>query len=315
MSGVTRWQVSIVMDQFLRLLHVCGMPKEDVDFVNCSGPLMEQLLLQGSPRTTLFTGSSKVANRLAVALKGKVRLEGGGFDWKILGPDVPDAQYTVDYVSHVIDQDANACSGQKCSAQSMLFVHKNWATGSDLYERMRELASRRSLDDLTVGPTLTVTTERLKRHLAALLEIPGAELLYGGEEIAQGDHTIPKCYGAFVPTAIKIPLREIVANDDTFHLVTTEVFAPFQVVTEYDDASLGAMLDCVEKIDEHLTAAIVSNDLVFQRAVLSRSVNGTTYVGIRARTTGAPQNHWFGPAGDPRAAGIGTREAIQVSLF
>ena len=224
----------------MRLLHVCGMPKEDVDFVNCSGPLMEQLLLQGSPRTTLFTGSSKVANRLAVALKGKVRLEGGGFDWKILGPDVPDAQYTVDYVSHVIDQDAHACSGQKCSAQSMLFVHKNWATGSDLYERMRELASRRSLDDLTVGPTLTVTTERLKRHLAALLEIPGAELLYGGEEIARGDHTIPKCYGAFVPTALKIPLREIVANDDTFHHVTTEVFAPFQVVTEYDDASLGA---------------------------------------------------------------------------
>lgn len=32
----------------------------------------------------------------------------------------------------------------------------------------------------------------------------------------------------------------------------------------------------------------------------------------RARTTGAPQNHWFGPAGDPRGAGIGTPEAIQL---
>ena len=29
-------------------------------------------------------------------------------------------------------------------------------------------------------------------------------------------------------------------------------------------------------------------------------------------TTGAPQNHWFGPAGDPRCAGIGTKEAIQL---
>jgi len=28
------------------------------------------------------------------------------------------------------------------------------------------------------------------------------------------------------------------------------------------------------------------------------------------RTTGAPTNHWFGPAGDPRAAGIGSPEAI-----
>jgi 1-pyrroline-5-carboxylate dehydrogenase len=306
-------KVSVVMDQFLRLLHTCGMPLEDVDFVNCSGEVMEQLLLQGQPRTTLFTGSSRVANRLAVALKGKVRLEGGGFDWKILGPDVPDSEYSVEYVAHVNDQDAHACSGQKCSAQSMLFVHRNWADHTPLYDKMRDLAAKRSLKDLTVGPTLTVTSERLRAHVAALLEIPGAELLYGGEEINGGDHTIPKRYGAFVPTAVKVPLKEIMASKERFHLVTTEVFAPFQIVTEYDDASFSLMLDCVEKIDEHLTAAIVSNDLVFQRAVLSRSVNGTTYVGIRARTTGAPQNHWFGPAGDPRAAGIGTREAIQVT--
>ena len=38
---------------------------------------------------------------------------------------------------------------------------------------------------------------------------------------------------------------------------------------------------------------------------------GLDSVGI-SRTTGAPQNHWFGPAGDPRGAGIGTREAIRM---
>ena len=53
-----------------------------------------------------------------------------------------------------------------------------------------------------------------------------------------------------------------------------------------------------------------TNDPVFQSKVLASSVHGTTYVGRRARTTGAPQNHWFGPCGDPRAAGIGTPEAI-----
>jgi 1-pyrroline-5-carboxylate dehydrogenase len=46
--------------------------------------------------------------------------------------------------------------------------------------------------------------------------------------------------------------------------------------------------------------------------VLGSTVNGTTYCGIRARTTGAPQNHWFGPAGDPRGAGIGSPEAIKL---
>lgn len=37
---------------------------------------------------TLFTGSSRVAEKLAVDLKGRIKLEDAGFDWKILGPDV-----------------------------------------------------------------------------------------------------------------------------------------------------------------------------------------------------------------------------------
>jgi len=85
-----------------------------------------------------------------------------------------------------------------------------------------------------------------------------------------------------------------------------------QVVTEYDDSSLPQVLEACERMDAHLTAAIVSNDPRFVNAVLGSTVNGTTYVGMRARTTGAPQNHWFGPAGDPRGAGIGTPEAIRL---
>jgi 1-pyrroline-5-carboxylate dehydrogenase len=62
----------------------------------------------------------------------------------------------------------------------------------------------------------------------------------------------------------------------------------------------------------HLTAAVVSNDPVFTEKILGSTMNGTTYSGIRARTTGAPQNYWFGPCGDPRGAGIGSAEAIQL---
>mmetsp|Transcript_2467 Transcript_2467/g.7406 ORF Transcript_2467/g.7406 Transcript_2467/m.7406 type:complete len:95 (+) Transcript_2467:1869-2153(+) len=68
----------------------------------------------------------------------------------------------------------------------------------------------------------------------------------------------------------------------------------------------------VERMSQHLTAAVVSNDRLFTQQVLANTVNGTTYAGIRGRTTGAPQNHWFGPAGDPRGAGIGTPEAIKL---
>ena len=43
---------------------------------------------------------------------------------------------------------------------------------------------------------------------------------------------------------------------------------------------------------------------------MASTVNGVTYVGIRARTTGAPQNHFFGPSNDPRGAGIGSPSSI-----
>ena len=109
-----------------------------------------------------------------------------------------------------------------------------------------------------------------------------------------------------------VPLESILASEENFALATTEVFGPVQVLTSWSDAQLGSVLTCLERMDAHLTAAVVSNDPVFLNAVLGATCNGTTYSGIRARTTGAPQNHWFGPAGDPRGAGIGTPEAIRL---
>jgi 1-pyrroline-5-carboxylate dehydrogenase len=50
---------------------------------------MEKILKKGDARTTVFTGSSHVAEQLCKTLNGKVRIEDAGFDWKILGPDVP----------------------------------------------------------------------------------------------------------------------------------------------------------------------------------------------------------------------------------
>lgn len=70
------------------------------------------------------------------------------------------------------------------------------------------------------------------------------------------------------------------------------------------------MIECCNKYENRLTAGVVSNDVLFLDKVLGQTNNGVTYTGIRARTTGAPQNHWFGPCGDPRGAGIGTKEAI-----
>lgn len=297
-------KVSIVMEQMMRLLHHCGLPVEDVDFINSDGKTMNRLLLEANPRMTLFTGSSRVAEKLATDLKGQIKLEDAGFDWKVLGPDVQE----VDYVAWVCDQDAYACSGQKCSAQSILFMHENWSKSS-LISKMRNLAERRKLEDLTIGPVLTFTTGQMLDHMSSLLCIPGSKLLFGGEPLE--NHSIPHIYGALKPTAVYVPIDEIL-KEENFELVTREIFGPFQIVTEYKDDQLPKILDVLERMHAHLTAAVVSNDPLFLQEVIGKTVNGTTYAGLRARTTGAPQNHWFGPAGDPRGAGIGTPEAIKL---
>lgn len=52
-------------------------------------------------------------------------------------------------------------------------------------------------------------------------------MAFGGKELA--DHTIPKVYGAIEPTAVFVPLKEILSSEENFKTVTTEVFGPLQV--------------------------------------------------------------------------------------
>ncbi len=53
----------------------------------------------------------------------------------------------------------------------------------------------------------------------------GARLAFGGKPLE--GHSIPKQYGAIEPTAVFVPLQEIL-KDGNFELVTTEVFGPVQ---------------------------------------------------------------------------------------
>ena len=297
-------KVSVVFEQFLRLLIHCGLPASDVDFINCKGEVMGELIKRSKNQIRLlqFTGSKEVAQRLSLETFGKIKIEDAGFDWKIIGPD-----YDPKWAKHVAwqcDEDAYNASGQKCSAQSFLFVHKNWE--KDLLPRLKELASKRKLENLDVGPILTWTNQQIIEHINCLLTIPGSKILFGGKKLL--NNTIPPIYGSFQPTALEIPIDKILG--DNFKKITKEVFGPFQIIVVYEDKNMQIVKKTLENISQNLTAAVVSNDVVFQQEILASTVNGTTYSGMKARTTGAPQNHWFGPSGDPRSAGIGTPEAI-----
>lgn len=298
-------KVAIVYEQFIRLMIDCGLPQTDMDYIYSSGPVMNELLVKGDSRMTLFTGSQAVAEKLTLDLKGKVKLEDAGFDWKILGPDPSN----VDYVAWQSDQDAYAFTGQKCSAQSILFMHENWVKVG-IEGKLKERAEMRTFKDYSLGPILSWDNTRIKKHINDCLAIPGARLAFGGEQF-EGGASIPACYGSIEATAVFVPIEQIV-KPEYFPIVTTELFGPFQIITEFADEQLPMVLECCERMENHLTAAIVSNDQPFCTEVVGKTVNGTTYTGLCARTTGAPQNHWFGPSGDPRSAGIHTPEAIKL---
>lgn len=53
------------------------------------------------------------------------------------------------------------------------------------------------------------------------------------------------------------------------------------VASQYSDAQLGKVIECTERMDQHLTAAVVSRDVEFVNHVLANTINGTTYAGIR----------------------------------
>ena len=60
-----------------------------------------------------------------------------------------------------------------------------------------------------------------------LTSYAGAKLLFGGKALE--GHTIPECYGAIEPTAVFVPIQEMLKSEEAFKTATTEVFGPLQV--------------------------------------------------------------------------------------
>jgi 1-pyrroline-5-carboxylate dehydrogenase len=130
----------------------------------------------------------------------------------------------IDYVAWQSDQDAYAHTGQKCSAQSIVFMHKNW-NKTNFLELIEQQAAKRNLKDLSIGPIITWTNEKIKAHIDSVLELDGARVLFGGEPLTE-PHTIPSVYGSFKPTAIYVPLKHF-RGEKKFKLLTKELFGPF----------------------------------------------------------------------------------------
>ena len=72
-------RVNIVMEQFYRMAFECGLPREDIDILNCGGEATEYVLKKAPLKNLLFTGSAKIAEHLTQVMKGRIKLEDAGF--------------------------------------------------------------------------------------------------------------------------------------------------------------------------------------------------------------------------------------------
>ena len=103
-----------------------------------------------------------------------------------------------------------------------------YCPSTGLVGKLAKRAGARNMEDQTIGPILSWTTEAMLGHVDKLQRIPGASLAFGGTRLE--GHTIPERYGAIMPTAVFVPLKEIL-KPENFALVTTEVFGPVQVAS------------------------------------------------------------------------------------
>jgi 1-pyrroline-5-carboxylate dehydrogenase len=281
-------RVCYAMEHFVTLMLECGVSPNSFLFINGYGKSFEKVLLDYNPIQTVFTGSSKVAGHLIKILDGKVKIEDSGFNWKYLGVDVFKDVITTNKVLETALMDAYENSGQKCSSQRLLFVPNN------KIDYLKGYLNNNLMIEKVYGnlraPLMSVSENDLNNY------IENAKRYLSNIDIIQHSNN----------TAIFCDIEEFYKNIDN---LAHEIFAPVQYICGYN--TLEQVTNITKNIRHQLTCAICTNDLIIQNKLLANSRNGTTYVGLNARTTGTLENRHFGPGGDPRAGSIGTAQSIR----
>ncbi len=246
----------------------------------------------------LFTGSFEVGFRLykefPKAYPKPVIVEMGGKN-----PAIVTASADLDEAAEGVMRAAFGLSGQKCSANSRVYVER------PVYDEfLRRLTEKTKA--ITVGDPLqrqnwmgpVINQKAIDRYTGAVSDARhDGRILTGGERLTGGAHD----HGFFVsPT--------VVADLPTDHrLYQDELFLPFTVVAPVD--SLDEALALSNANIQGLTAGIYTHDEAEQQRFLDEIQAGVVYVNRRAgATTGAwpgvqPFGGWKGSTATGKSGG------------
>jgi 1-pyrroline-5-carboxylate dehydrogenase len=268
-------------EKLYEALRDAGLPEGVFQLVHGTGSEIGAAMLR-HPRTDgiVFTGSKRVGMELLHNFSREFPkpcfLELGGKN-----PAIICEKADLDKAAEGAMRSAFGLSGQKCSALSRLYVHKNVKDNflKLLLEKSRAIKIGDPLDkDVYMGPVINKTAH--ERYLQAVDDArKDCRILLGGEDLRKAPEF---SNGWFVaPTIVEAP--------HSSRLVREELFLPFLTVETF--STLEEALKLANDCDYGLTAGIFSEDKTEVEYFMDNIEAGVLYSN---RRTGATTGAWPG---------------------
>ncbi|MBI3850506.1 MAG: aldehyde dehydrogenase family protein [Verrucomicrobia bacterium] len=255
-----------------------GLPDGAFNFITGAGNTVgEELVANSHVDGFIFTGSQAVglniARRFAQKIPKPCITEMGGKNPAIIMPSA-----NLDDATEGVMGSAFGMSGQKCSACSRLYLHK------DVYKPFLELLVEKTKKqkvgdpveaDAFLGPLINPAAVRKYERAVRLGKAEG-RIVYGGQTLREDSFA----HGHFVEPVIvdKLPKKS--------RLFQEEFFAP--VLAVFEVKSLDEAIKLANASEYGLTAGIFTNEENEQKKFFDEIEAGVTYCNRRGgATTGA----------------------------
>lgn len=260
------------------VLRDAGLPDGVFNFVTGPGDSVgEELVNNAGVDGFIFTGSQKVGlevyHRFAKTLPKPCIVEMGGKNPAIVMPSA-----NLDDATEGVMRSAFGMGGQKCSACSRLYVHKDAAR--NFLEALTEKTRKLKIGDPTsrevfLGPLINAAAVKKFERAVGLGKQEG-RVLHGGQRLDEDGFA----HGFFVEPTIVTRLPK------TSRMFQEEFFAPILAVAEV--RSLDEAIKLANTSDYGLTAGIFTNEESEKKEFFDNIEAGVTYCNRRGgATTGA----------------------------
>jgi len=265
--------------KLLEILREAGLPAGAMSFLTDSGAAVGKALV-ASPKLSgiAFTGSRNVGftifRNFTAERPRPCFLELGGKN-----PAIVSHRADLDKAAEGVMRAAFGFSGQKCSACSRVYVHKNVA--SDFKKRLVEKTREIVVDDPTkretfMGPVVNEKAQRAFESYVSEARAASCDILHGGETLSSG----ALADGYYVTPTIVDRLPK------DHRLFMEELFVPFVTIAEV--SSLDEALTEANRVEYGLTAGFFSEDRDEIATFFDRIQAGVAHANRRSgATTGA----------------------------